>query len=92
MGQESHQCLESAYGAYPGHTTGRCHLRRNVALNTHDCGGLLTIEAVVQLCRDHGYDLVAELRARGLGPEALCPRPEEKTKFFETPTPQETTS
>ena len=24
--------------------------------------------------------------------EALCPRPEEKTKFFETPTPQETTS
>jgi len=46
-----------------------------IRYNTHDCGGLLTIEAVVQCCRDYGYDLVAELQARGLGPEALCPRP-----------------
>jgi phenylacetate-CoA ligase len=46
-----------------------------VRYNTHDCGGLLTIEAVVGCCRDHGYDLVAELQARGLGPPALCPRP-----------------
>lgn len=46
-----------------------------IRYNTHDCGGLLTIETVQQRCRDHGYDLAAELRARGLGPEALCPRP-----------------
>jgi phenylacetate-CoA ligase len=46
-----------------------------VRYNTHDRGGLLTIEAVARSCRDHGYDPVAELHARGLGPEALCPRP-----------------
>jgi phenylacetate-CoA ligase len=46
-----------------------------VRYNTHDCGGLLTLEAVRQCCRDHGYDLVTELQARGLGPEALCTRP-----------------
>jgi phenylacetate-CoA ligase len=46
-----------------------------IRYNTHDCGGLLTIDAVQQCCREHGYDLVAELQARGFGPETLCPRP-----------------
>ncbi len=46
-----------------------------VRYNTHDCGGLLTPDAVQECCREHGYDLLAELRARGLGPEALSPRP-----------------
>lgn len=36
-----------------------------VRYNTHDRGGLLAFEQVVSICRTHGYDLTAEVHARG---------------------------
>jgi phenylacetate-CoA ligase len=42
-----------------------------VRYNTRDRGGLLTLETVVARCRDFGYDLAAELQARGFGPGAI---------------------
>ncbi len=46
-----------------------------VRYNTHDCGGLLSLDEVLARCREHGYDLLAELAARGYGPEAVRPLP-----------------
>jgi phenylacetate-CoA ligase len=46
-----------------------------VRYNTHDRGGILTLQEVLMRCRDAGYDLPDELRARGFGPEALRPLP-----------------
>jgi phenylacetate-CoA ligase len=36
-----------------------------VRYNTHDRGGTLALDDVLAACRGHGYDLAAELRARG---------------------------
>jgi phenylacetate-CoA ligase len=46
-----------------------------VRYNTRDRGGLLTLETVLARCRDFGYDLAAELQARGVGPAAIRPLP-----------------
>jgi phenylacetate-CoA ligase len=46
-----------------------------VRYNTHDRGGLLTLDEMLARCRAQGFDLRAELRARGFGPEALQPLP-----------------
>jgi phenylacetate-CoA ligase len=46
-----------------------------IRYNTHDRGGILTLEEVVARCRFCGYDVLAELRARGFGPDALRPLP-----------------
>src|SRR5262249_30747302 len=46
-----------------------------VRFNTHDRGGLLSFERVVDGCRAHGYDLLHELEQRGFGPDALRPLP-----------------
>jgi phenylacetate-CoA ligase len=46
-----------------------------IRYNTHDRGGLLSLEEVVARCRSFGYDLRAELQARGFGPEYLRPLP-----------------
>jgi phenylacetate-CoA ligase len=46
-----------------------------IRYNTHDRGGLLTMDEVVARCRSFGYDLRQELAARGLGPEYLRPLP-----------------
>jgi phenylacetate-CoA ligase len=46
-----------------------------VRYNTHDRGGLLSLEEVVARCRAFGYDLRHELQTRGFGPEYLRPLP-----------------
>ena len=46
-----------------------------VRYNTHDRGGLLTLAEVEAGCRAHGYDLRAELAARGFGPASVRPLP-----------------
>ncbi len=46
-----------------------------VRYNTHDRGGVIPFEVVEAICRTRGYDLRAELRARGLGPEFCRPLP-----------------
>jgi phenylacetate-CoA ligase len=46
-----------------------------VRYNTHDRGGLLALDEVVAACRERGYDLAAELRARGFGPAVWRARP-----------------
>ncbi len=46
-----------------------------VRYNTHDRGGLLSAAELLARCQAHGYDLLAELRRRGLGPEAYRPLP-----------------
>jgi phenylacetate-CoA ligase len=46
-----------------------------IRYNTHDRGGLLTLKDVEARCRAHGYDLLAELQARGFGPNAYRPLP-----------------
>jgi phenylacetate-CoA ligase len=46
-----------------------------IRYNTHDRGGLLRFEDVVSTCRSQGYDLGAELQARGCGIEHLRPLP-----------------
>jgi phenylacetate-CoA ligase len=42
-----------------------------IRYNTHDRGGLLSMDEVVARCRSFGYDLRLELAARGLAPEYL---------------------
>jgi phenylacetate-CoA ligase len=46
-----------------------------VRYNTHDRGGILSMEEMVLRCRTFGYDLQAELAARGFGPEYYRPLP-----------------
>ena len=46
-----------------------------VRYNTHDRGGLLSVEEVEARCRAHGYDLAGELAARGWPADALRPLP-----------------
>jgi phenylacetate-CoA ligase len=46
-----------------------------IRYNTHDRGGLLSMEEALARCRAFGYDLRQELQARGFGPEALRPLP-----------------
>jgi phenylacetate-CoA ligase len=46
-----------------------------IRYNTRDRGGLVSFAAVVAACRAHGYDLRAELSARGCGPQYVRPLP-----------------
>ncbi|HLH27240.1 MAG TPA: hypothetical protein VK066_32370 [Chloroflexota bacterium] len=46
-----------------------------VRYNTHDRGGLLSMDEVVARCRAFGYDLRQQLQARGFGPEYFHPLP-----------------
>jgi len=46
-----------------------------IRYNTHDRGGLLTMEDVVARCRAFGYDLRQELEKRGFGPAYFRPLP-----------------
>jgi phenylacetate-CoA ligase len=46
-----------------------------IRYDTHDRGGAISLEDMIGVCRAHGYDLLAELRTRGFGPEYLRPQP-----------------
>jgi phenylacetate-CoA ligase len=46
-----------------------------IRYDTHDRGGVVSLEDTIVVCRAHGYDLLGELRARGFGPEHLRRQP-----------------
>ncbi|HZS03072.1 MAG TPA: hypothetical protein VFE37_30455 [Chloroflexota bacterium] len=46
-----------------------------VRYNTHDRGGLLSLDTVISVCRAHGYDLPEEWQARGAGLVGIRPLP-----------------